>query len=56
MGHEPLVHEIHLSINILDVMMVASSTCAPYALEHKVPDICIIHPLQEVAPFELHRY
>ncbi len=51
MGHEPSVHEMYLSINILDVMMIASSTFAfvlhMLALEHKVPDICIIHPLQK---------
>lgn len=56
MGYEPSVHEICLSINILDVMRIASLTFSfvlrILALEHKVPDVGIIRPLQEVAPFE----
>lgn len=56
MGYEPSVHEIYLSINILDVMRIASLTFSfvlhILTLEHKVPDVSIIRPLQEVAPFE----
>jgi len=56
MGRKPSVHEIYLSINILDVMRIASLTFSfvlhILALEHKVPDVGIIRPLQEVPPFE----
>lgn len=54
MGREPSVHEIYLSINILDVMRITSLTFAfvLHMEEHKVPDVGIIRPLQEVAPFE----
>ncbi len=58
MGHEPSVHEMYLSINILDVMMIASSTFAfvlhMLALEHKV-HLYNLH-IAEAAPFEFRRY
>lgn len=56
MGHKPSIHEIYLNINILDIMRIASLTFAfvLHMLEHKVPDVGIICPLQEVGPFEFH--